>query len=97
MSIIQKDHENLFEIVTKNDPFYALNCYGQPAQLPAGNLLPFLDILNQSKAIPQDKKDKYVALYKKCGGKTLNELQKQKDQNDNPCITLFQIVKSYFE
>jgi hypothetical protein len=78
-SIIQKDHTEIFELVVKHDPFRALNSR-QVYDDESDELFETqscLEILNSSEDIPQDLRDKYIALYRKHGGKTAEELQKK--------------------
>ncbi|HLW73017.1 MAG TPA: hypothetical protein VKR54_03130 [Candidatus Babeliales bacterium] len=76
-SIIQKDHTEIFELTVKRDPFNALNA----CEVFEYDLLEYrstcLDILENSKDIPQNLKNKYIDLYRKHGGKTAQEMQKK--------------------
>ena len=90
MQIIQKDREELFKIVVTNDPLCALNLYPNltvyqryflDVASVSAHQHPFLDVLINSKDISQDLKDKYSRIYRECGGKTKDELEKEKQEN----------------
>jgi hypothetical protein len=80
-SIIEKDHTEIFELAVKRDPFNALNACEvfEKYEFPGIECRSTcLDILKDYSAdIPQNLKNKYVALYRKHGGKTAQEMQKK--------------------
>ncbi len=83
--VIKKDNEAMFVALIKNDPLKTLNRY---LVSPTDSLPPLLNHLSQIDYVPQEKKEKYVNLCKKHGGKTLNELEEEEEdrQNEDGCI-----------
>jgi len=83
MSIIQQNRDEMFELIVKNDPFNAKNCYCYASE--AVHYGPFLDFLKRSKDISPDLKKKYVHIYRECDGKTFKQLQRKK-YNNQLCV-----------
>ena len=80
IQLIEKDCKEMFEFIVKLDPFNALNSYCPYKDSVAEYHPSFLDFLYELKTIPQEKKDSYIDLYRKYGGKRLNELKKEADK-----------------
>lgn len=85
--VIKKDNEDMFIVLMKNDPFKALNRYFI-SPTPKDSLPPLLNHLEQIDYVDQERKEKYINLCKKYGGKTLNELEEEEEdrQNEDGCI-----------
>jgi hypothetical protein len=75
--LIKHDDVKAFELIVTYDPYNALNVY-DPNDKTGECDRPFLNCISERMRYDQEIKEKYVKIYKGCGGKTLEELEPTK-------------------